>query len=110
MASLQSKTLLMAATTGYVVTLSEDAAGVSITARAECFVRVQGRGAVPAAPTVAAVPSTGSTTDYVHLKADETVTFGVDTFYENGAPALQDRSYYVLVWAVAGGYLTLAAH
>ena len=110
MPSLQSKTLLTAASTGYVVTLADDAAGVSITARAECFVRVTGRGAVPTAPTSAAIPTTGSTTDYVHLLADETVTFGVDTFYENGGPALQDRVLYVLVWAVGAGYLTVAAH
>lgn len=102
MAGFQSQTMNVVGGTGYVFTLPRAMGNVTLLSRVECYVQLGTQGVSPATPTVAAIPSAGTATNFYHMLPNETVSSGIDPNVTQQYEFVQ----YVAVWAVSSGNLT----
>lgn len=107
------KTLLMAVGAGYRVDLGQDCGAVTVTCKADCYVKVVGgdTASPPTAPVATPAPAAGAVAEYIHLATSgDKQTVGADQDGRGFVPALQEQLRYVLVWAVAAGDLLIVGH
>jgi len=104
----QQKTLNMVAGNGYVISLTNPAACVSLQARAACHVAMSGASSAPSAPTGTPAPAPGAQSSYYDLQANEEIEFGEDAA-DSALPGV-GTIRHILVWAIGSGNLCVAAH
>jgi len=113
MATNTQLTKLMAATTGYSISLGKDCGFVNVLAKADCWVKVVSshNGDSITAPVATPAPAAGATATWIHLaNSGEGHTVDISKGFQSTAPDLTaDRMTDVLVWGVAAGELLINA-
>lgn len=103
------KTLLMQNAANFQINLGRDCGKVTITAKGECYVRVDATQPTP--PAADPTPAGGATADYIHLASSgDTVSFGADPDGRGIQSGLQDPIRWVTGWAKAGADLLVVGH
>ena len=104
------KTHSMTAGANFLVDLGQNCGRVTVTARAECYVKIVG-GLAPTPPGASPAPGAGAAASYVHLAAaGDRLDIGADADGKGYVPGLQDPLRYVVGWGVAAGDLLVVGH
>jgi len=113
---LVQKTLNMASTTGYLITLDSAVGFSKVTVRSTlgCSVRpvkFSRVDAAPVAPTADPAPAAGGQSNYYRMVANEVVTFGYELPLGGNDASVVDAIQYLQVWSESGtGTLVVNAH
>ncbi len=110
--AFQTFTLNGAAGAGYVQTLTVPAATFALLATAECYVKPVAANVTTSTPGASPAPAQGSSADYYHLLAGQSVTLGADqpTPPPSQGQVVQDSIAAFQVWFIAAGELRGAGH
>lgn len=94
----------------FQIDLGRDCGVIVLTPEVDVLARVDGGASAPTPPGASPAPNAGAASDYLHIKAGISYTFGSDVDGRGLAIGLQDPIRWVTGWALAAGYVNAVGH